>query len=131
MDIKNKQRGRLIAYYRKLSGLTQAELAARMDLSAKAISAWETGRNEPNMGQAYDLAKIFNIDVTELMIPPSEETKLKDELIRIVKAYENADDMTKGMVKRILKIENDSEYEIRFRMMKRKDHKESEGNNES
>ncbi len=102
----NKQRGRLIAHYRKLCHLTQADLSKKLGLSAKAISAWETGRNEPNMGQAYDLAKIFGIEVTDLMLPASESDREKDELLEIITAYQSADDLTKDMVKRILKVKN-------------------------
>jgi len=101
---KNKTRGHLIAYYRKLCGLTQAELGKKLGLSAKAISAWETGRNEPNMGQAYDLAQVFDIDITDLMSKPSQATEKKEDLMEIIKAYEQADDMTKQMVRRILQI---------------------------
>lgn len=104
MNAKNKQRGRLIAYYRRLCGLTQAELAEKLGLTSKAISAWETGRNEPNMGQAYDMAKYFNIDITDLMIPPSEDDIAKEEIIQLVGNYQKADESTKEVVKRILNI---------------------------
>lgn len=98
------QRGRMIAYYRKLCNLTQEELGKKIGLSAKAISAWETGRNEPNMGQAYDMAEIFEIDITDLMVKPSPANKKKEGLLEVIKAYEQADDMTKQMVRRILQI---------------------------
>ena len=101
---KKKTRGHLIAYYRKLCRLTQAELGKKLGLSAKAISAWETGRNEPNMGQAYDLAQVFDIDITDLMQRPSQATEKKEDLMEIIKAYEQADDITKQMVRRILQI---------------------------
>lgn len=106
---KNRQRGHLIAYYRKLTGLTQDELGRKLGLSAKAISAWETGRNEPNMGQAYDMAKAFNIEVTELMLPPSEDDKQKEEILQLVGNYQQADAVTKEMVRRILKIDSNNE----------------------
>lgn len=98
------QRGHMIAYYRKLCNLTQEELGKKIGLSAKAISAWETGRNEPNMGQAYDMAEIFEIDITDLMVKPRPENKKKEGLLEVIKAYEQADDMTKQMVRRILQI---------------------------
>lgn len=102
--MKNAKRGQLIAYYRRLNGLTQQDLAEKIGLTAKAVSAWETGRNEPNMGQAYDIANALGVDVTMLMLPPSEEGKKKEETIQLLAAYEKADDVTKEMVRRILKI---------------------------
>ena len=100
--MKNTQRGRLIAYYRRLNGLTQKDLADKIGLTAKAVSAWETGRNEPNMGQAYDIANALGVDITDLMQPSTEQDQKKDELVQLISAYEKADDMTKEMVKRIL-----------------------------
>jgi DNA-binding XRE family transcriptional regulator len=99
---KSKARGYLIAYYRRLCKLTQKELGTKLGLSDKAISAWESGRNEPNMGQAGELAKIFDIDVSQLMFaPPSlEAKKLEDE--EVLKHYQQADDLTKQMVRKLL-----------------------------
>ena len=102
MNDKNRARGRLIAYYRKLAHMTQKELAEKLGLSSKAISAWETGRNEPNMGQAYDLAEIFRIDVVDLMIGPTAEEAQKEEVMELINSYKKADDLTKQMVRKIL-----------------------------
>ena len=95
MNDKNRARGRLIAYYRRLAHMTQKELAEKLGLSSKAISAWETGRNEPNMGQAYDLAGIFHIDVVDLMIGPTIEESQKEEIMELINTYKQADDLTK------------------------------------
>lgn len=102
MNDKNRARGRLIAYYRRLAHMTQKELAEKLGLSSKAISAWETGRNEPNMGQAYDLAGIFHIDVVDLMIGPTAEEAQKEEIMELINTYKQADDLTKQMVRKIL-----------------------------
>ncbi len=115
MNYRSKQRGQILADLRKRRGFTQKELGEKMHLTSKAISAWETGRNEPNMGQAYDLAKILQVDVAELMLPPDtsdDDKMLKEEIILLVNAYEKADDTTKEMVKRILKIDNYFNYRV-------------------
>lgn len=84
--------------------LLSKTLLKKIGLTAKAVSAWETGRNEPNMGQAYDIANALGVDVTMLMLPPSEDGEKKEETIQLLAAYEKADDVTKEMVRRILKI---------------------------
>lgn len=56
------------------------------------------------MGQAYDIANALGVDMTMLMLPPSEDGKKKEETIQLLVAYEKADDVTKEMVRRILKI---------------------------
>lgn len=106
--MKNTQRGRLIAYYRRLNGMTQKDLADKIGLTAKAVSAWETGRNEPNMGQAYDIAAALDVDITDLMQPQTEPDKKKDEVVQLLAAYEKADEMTRQMVRRILGIKEEN-----------------------
>ena len=40
---KYLQLGLKIAYYRKLRGLTQEQLAEKFEVSARTVSRWETG----------------------------------------------------------------------------------------
>lgn len=46
-----KTLGENIRHYRERTGLTQTELAYRLNVSDGAVSAWESGRNRPK----YDL----------------------------------------------------------------------------
>ena len=52
-----KQLGLTIAYYRKLKGLTQQELAERINVSRTHISNLEA----PNMPTSISLEKLFDI----------------------------------------------------------------------
>ena len=51
---------------RKKNNLTQEALAEKLYVSRQTISKWELGETKPNIEQARDLAKIFNISVDEL-----------------------------------------------------------------
>ena len=60
-----RQLGLIIAYYRKLKGLTQEELAESVKLSRTHTSNLEA----PNMPTSISLAKLFDIsDVLEVPI---------------------------------------------------------------
>lgn len=53
-------------YYRKKERLSQGELANKMEVSQRTISAWETGRNEPSMGDLTKLSRIFGCTLADL-----------------------------------------------------------------
>ena len=60
----------LAAYLRLLrekKGLTQSEVAEKLDMQRNAYSHYETGRNKPSVEQLYYLSKIFNIDIEKLV----------------------------------------------------------------
>lgn len=60
--------GAAIAQFRKKAGLTQAELAAKLNVSDKAVSRWENGLGYPEITQFPALAAIFGITVDRLMM---------------------------------------------------------------
>ena len=65
MDPKNI--GSTIAKLRKKAGLTQTELADKLNVSDKAVSRWENGLGFPEVTQFPALASIFGISVDQLM----------------------------------------------------------------
>ncbi len=52
---------------REEAGLTQAQLAEKMDVSVVAVQNWEKGKTKINLDRYYELAKIFNVPVDELI----------------------------------------------------------------
>jgi len=65
MDAKDI--GLSIARLRKKCGLTQVELAAKLNISDKAVSRWESGNGFPEITQFPALAAIFGVTVDYLM----------------------------------------------------------------
>lgn len=65
MDAKNV--GTTIARLRKNRKLTQADLAAKLNVSAKTISKWENGLGFPEIIQFPELASVFGVSVDYLM----------------------------------------------------------------
>lgn len=52
--------------YRIKAGLTQFDLAKRLGIKERVITFWETGRSEPQIEQAVDVARILEADPAEI-----------------------------------------------------------------
>ncbi len=63
----NEKFGKFIKELRKQNNLTQKELAAKLNLTDKAISKWERGLSFPDITMLNDIAKVFNVDVSEIL----------------------------------------------------------------
>ena len=54
-------------------GLTQKELGEHVSVSRQAINAIETGKFDPSIWLAYDLAKLFGVSIEELFVFNEED----------------------------------------------------------
>lgn len=63
----NKKIGKRIAEFRKQSGLSQNELAARTDLSTEYISRLERGVNAPSIKTLDILADVLDLSVRDFV----------------------------------------------------------------
>ena len=59
--------GKFIAKLRKEKGMTQEELAKKLNVTDRAISHWENGRRLPDIFLFKSICEIFNISVNELI----------------------------------------------------------------
>jgi len=58
-----------LADRRDRAGLSQADLAAEVDVSRQTINAIERGRYDPSLELAFDLAEYFDCDVEDIFDP--------------------------------------------------------------
>jgi len=58
-----------LADRRDRAGLSQADLAAEVDVSRQTINAIERGRYDPSLELALDLAEYFDCDVEDIFDP--------------------------------------------------------------
>ena len=56
-----------LAYYRKRAGLTQAELAEKINYSDKSVSKWEQGNGVPDVYILMRLAELYHVTVNDLI----------------------------------------------------------------
>jgi len=60
---------------REEHGLTQKELGERVLVSRQAINAIETGKFDPSIWLAYDLAKFFGSSIESIFIFMEEDRR--------------------------------------------------------
>ena len=65
--MNQKQIGNFICELRKEHGLTQKELAERVNVSDKTISKWECGNGLPEMSSIPVLCQVLGISINELL----------------------------------------------------------------
>ena len=86
-DIKSIVSSNLSAL-RKQKGITQAELAERLNYSDKAISRWEKGDTLPDLNVLYEICEFYGITMNDLtseicVAPQKNETKKLQKMYRI------------------------------------------------
>ena len=86
--------GRFIANCRKEKGLTQAQLAEKLNITDRAISKWETGKCMPDSSIMLELCSILGVTVNELLSGERiemnhYEEKVNENLIELKRKDEN------------------------------------------
>lgn len=56
-----------LIYYRKRAGLTQAELAEKINYSDKSVSKWESAGGVPDIYILLGLSKLYGVSIDELV----------------------------------------------------------------
>lgn len=87
MKQSGKTMGMVIASLRKAQGMTQAELAAKMQVTDKAVSKWERDLSCPDIQSLPRLAEILEVSVEELMqgeTRPASLVKRINEIVDLV-----------------------------------------------
>lgn len=59
--------GSRISCLRKSYSLSQSELASRLNVSAQAVSKWETGQAVPDIEILLSMSRLFNISINEIL----------------------------------------------------------------
>ena len=85
-----KSIGETISSLRKKKGMTQNELAEKMNVTDKAVSKWERDLSCPDINTISKLADILDVSVEELLKAKKKENsntaKMKDLINLIFKA---------------------------------------------
>lgn len=85
----NQKIGNFLKKLRNEKGLTQEQLAEKLNTSSRAVSRWETGRNMPDLDMLIAVSAFYGVDIKEVIdgekkdaaiLPPEKEinTKIAD-----------------------------------------------------
>lgn len=88
--------GKFIAECRKKNGLTQMQLAEKLNITDRAVSKWENGKAMPDSSIMLELCDELKISVNDLLsgevvIMDNYNEKLENNLLEMVKEKEEAD----------------------------------------
>ena len=95
--------GKFIAECRKNKNYTQQDIAVKLNITDRAVSKWENGKCLPDFSIMFDLCKILDITINDLLSGEiinknDENTLLKQQVLEMFKEKQESD-------KRLLKIE--------------------------
>lgn len=83
MDIKENLATNLIKY-RKAHGLTQLELAEKLNYSDKAVSKWERGESFPDLAVMKQIADLYNTTIDTLISKPTlDKPKISKNIFKV------------------------------------------------
>ncbi len=88
--------GKFIAERRKAAGLTQMQLAEKLNITDRAVSKWETGKSLPDSSIMLELCKELKITVNDLLngevvTMENYDKNAEKALLEVIKEKEKAD----------------------------------------
>lgn len=87
--------GEQIYKYRTARGLSQLELAEKLEVSRQSISKWETNEAVPELQKLVKMAAFFEITLDELILNKKEETIVKTQEIVTENVHETVTEIRK------------------------------------
>lgn len=85
--IKKYDIGSRIRKYREKSGMSQKELANRLNISNSRVSNWEQGLHRPDADVLADICRALNISPSELLDVHLSAEELSIQERKVIEAY--------------------------------------------
>lgn len=73
---------------RKKAGLSQEELAEKLEVSRQAVSKWETKEAVPDMEKIIAIAELFDCSIDDLVKDTINDVKIKDNNVKPKEEYD-------------------------------------------
>lgn len=72
--------GAFLKELRKERGLTQEQLAERLNVSARTVSRWETGTNMPDLSVLVEISDLYEVDIREIISGERKSGNMDEEM---------------------------------------------------
>lgn len=83
--MNTEKTGAFLAALRRERGMTQKELAEKLDVTDKAVSRWETGKGLPDISLLKPLADALGVSIADILsgerVEPGQEKEQADSLL--------------------------------------------------
>lgn len=77
-----------IAKYRELAGMTQKELAKKLDITPSRVSNWEQGANCPTIDILFEVCEVLGVSINDIYgVYPDAKIRLSYDEIDHIKKY--------------------------------------------
>ena len=90
-------------------GKDQKQIAIDLDVNPQTFNQWYRGVAIPSVSKLKELASYFNVSLVNIVDPPDAPSrtnaslvKLTDDEVRLITAYQQADDLIKTCVLKML-----------------------------
>lgn len=88
-----------ITRYRELSGMTQKELAQKLNVTPSRISNWEQGANCPTIDILFKVCEVLGVSINDIYgVYPEAKIRMSYDEIEHIKKYRILDQHGKEMV---------------------------------
>ncbi|MBQ8086113.1 MAG: helix-turn-helix transcriptional regulator [Lachnospiraceae bacterium] len=69
---------------RKQKGLSQEELAGRLNVSRQTVSKWEVGESTPDMEKLAAISELFEVSLDELVLDkkPKQQEVVTEQIVK-------------------------------------------------
>ena len=93
--------GGRIRLYRKQSGLTQEQLASKINVTKSRVSNWEQGINRPDADILADICRALNVSPSDLLDVHLSTDELTDHERKVIRAYRSKPEITRRYTAKI------------------------------
>lgn len=88
---------------RKEKGLTQEQLAEKLNVSGRTVSRWETGRNMPDIGLLIEIADFYDVSIPEIVNGERKSENMNQETRDIaIKMAEYSQNEVKSVKQKVI-----------------------------
>lgn len=97
-----------IKNYRKLNGMSQDDLAEKLDVTRQSVSLWETGQSQPSLDNIIALSKLFGVSTDVLLsienapVPATESAPAAEDKAKAAPAKSSKGKLTALIIAGVL-----------------------------
>ena len=100
-----KRIGSFLRELRKEWGITQEDLAEKLNVSSWTMSRWETGSNMPDISLLIEIADFFDVSIPEIINGERKSEKMNEEVKEVAEKLSDYADAEKvNIIKEIRKL---------------------------
>ena len=111
-----KRIGSFLRELRKERGITQEDLAEKLNVSSRTISRWETGSNMPDISLLIEIADFFDVSIPEIINGERKSEKMNEEVKEVAEKLSDYADAEKvNIIKEIRSYKADNKLPLTYK----------------